>query len=76
MERKQWADASKRKGYDKNFYPYHMEGDRPVRGKGGVDWGAYRFEEAFLASAHGNNKPVISQEGETCVELGRSVPVP
>ncbi|MBW4516041.1 MAG: hypothetical protein KME11_12555 [Timaviella obliquedivisa GSE-PSE-MK23-08B] len=75
-ERKQWDDATKPKGYDKDFHPYHRKGDQVVCGKGTEAWGAYRLEEAIAASIASGSKLILSQEGETCVELGRSHCIP
>ncbi|WP_013335056.1 DUF5906 domain-containing protein [Gloeothece verrucosa] len=51
--------------------PYHQNSDGEwINAKGQVGWPAYRIEEAI---AFGSNKWVLGVEGESCVEIARSL---
>ncbi|QHG21184.1 DUF5906 domain-containing protein [Nostoc sp. ATCC 53789] len=74
IDRYEWADTSKEKGYDKSFRQWHRLPDgTPEMKKGDQPWGAYRIDEA-LASAKSMNRTsaLLQHEGEGCVEVGRA----
>lgn len=74
IDRYEWADTSKEKGYDKSFRQWHRLPDgTPEMKKGDQPWGAYRIDEA-LASAKSvtGTSALLQHEGEGCVEVGRS----
>ncbi|WP_392476917.1 DUF5906 domain-containing protein [Nostoc sp. C110] len=74
IDRYQWVDASKEKGYDKSFRQWHRLPDgTPEMKKGDKPWGAYRLDEAIAAAKSVAGTPALLQhEGEGCVEVGRS----
>ncbi|WP_375491346.1 DUF5906 domain-containing protein [uncultured Nostoc sp.] len=74
IDRYEWADTSKEKGYDKSFRQWHRLPDgTPEMKKGDFPWGAYRIDEALAAAKSVNVTPALLQhEGEGCVEVGRS----
>jgi putative DNA primase/helicase len=74
IDRYEWADTSKEKGYDKSFRQWHRLPDgTPEMKKGDFPWGAYRIDEAIAASKLMQGTPALLQhEGEGCVEVGRS----
>ena len=74
IDRYEWADTSKEKGYDKSFRQWHRLPDgTPEMKKGDQPWGAYRIDEAIAAAKSVNGTPALLQhEGEGCVEVGRS----
>jgi P4 family phage/plasmid primase-like protien len=74
VERLQWDDPSKEKGYDKDFYPWHMGADnKPVCKKGEGRWSPYRWEEASAALQEPGVNALLVVEGEGCVEAYRSI---
>jgi putative DNA primase/helicase len=74
IDRYEWADTSKEKGYDKSFRQWHCLPDgTPEMRKGDEPWGAYRIDEAIAAAKSVTGTPALLQhEGEGCVEVGRS----
>ncbi|UKP01431.1 DUF5906 domain-containing protein [Nostoc sp. UHCC 0870] len=74
IDRYEWADTSKEKGYDKSFRQWHRLPDgTPEMKKGDKPWGAYRIDEALAAAKSVTGTPALLQhEGEGCVEVGRS----
>ena len=67
--RTEWANSSKRKGYDKTVIPYHLDSEGEIlKGKGNNSWPMYRELEALQ---HGIGKWVLLPEGESCVEICR-----
>ncbi|MHC5917543.1 MAG: DUF5906 domain-containing protein, partial [Nostoc sp.] len=74
IDRYEWADTSKEKGYDKSFRQWHRLPDgTPEMRKGDEPWGAYRLDEAIAAAKSVNVTPALLQhEGEGCVEVGRA----
>ncbi|MHC5863324.1 MAG: DUF5906 domain-containing protein, partial [Nostoc sp.] len=51
IDRYEWADTSKEKGYDKSFRQWHRLPDgTPEMRKGDEPWGAYRLDEAITAA--------------------------
>jgi putative DNA primase/helicase len=74
IDRYEWADTSKEKGYDKSFRQWHRLPDgTPEMKKGDQPWGAYRLDEAIAAAKSVAGTPALLQhEGEGCVEVGRS----
>ncbi|MHC5771453.1 MAG: DUF5906 domain-containing protein [Nostoc sp.] len=74
IDRYEWADTSKEKGYEKSFRQWHRLPDgTPEMKKGDQPWGAYRIDEAIAAAKLVQGTPALLQhEGEGCVEVGRS----
>ncbi|MBG1262152.1 DUF5906 domain-containing protein [Nostoc commune] len=74
IDRYEWADTSKEKGYDKSFRQWHRLPDgTPEMKKGDFPWGAYRIDEALAAAKSVAGTPALLQhEGEGCVEVGRA----
>lgn len=74
IDRYEWADTSKEKGYDKSFRQWHRLPDgTPEMKKGDFPWGAYRIDEALGAAKSVTGTPALLQhEGEGCVEVGRA----
>jgi putative DNA primase/helicase len=74
VNRFEWADSSKEKGYDKSFRQWHRHEDgTPEMKKGDKPWGAYRIDEAIAAAKSVAGTPALLQhEGEGCVEVGRA----
>jgi len=69
VNRIEWADSSKPKGYAKSVIPCHVDSEGQVkRGKGSQPWPLYREAEALL---YGLGKWVVLPEGEPCVEVCR-----
>jgi putative DNA primase/helicase len=74
IDRYEWPDISKEKGYDKSFRQWHRLPDgTPEMKKGDKPWGAYRIDEAIAAAKSVAGTPALLQhEGEGCVEVGRA----
>ena len=74
IDRYEWADTSKEKGYDKSFRQWHRLPDgTPEMKKGDFPWGAYRIDEALASAKSVTGTPALLQhEGEGCVEVGRA----
>ncbi len=69
VERIEWADPSKDKGYAKTVIPHHINSEgKVVKGKGDNRWPIYRITEV---NSHGAGKWVTWPEGEKCVECIR-----
>lgn len=74
VERVQYDNPEKPKGYSKDFFPWHLgEDGKPVCKKGEADWLPYRFEEAIAAIKASSATVVLVDEGEGCVEARRSI---
>jgi putative DNA primase/helicase len=74
VERVQWSDAAKPKGYDKKFYHWHLSTDgRRVCQKGEGDWLPYRWQEAIAAASESAANALLVVEGEGCVEAYRAI---
>jgi P4 family phage/plasmid primase-like protien len=74
VERIQWDNPEKPKGYSKDFFPYHLgEDGKPVCKKGDADWLPYRWEEAIQATKATGANALLMVEGEGCVEAYRSL---
>lgn len=71
VQRTEWVDSSKAKGRDKKTLPYHTTKEGELKcGKGDKLWSPYRFNEV---EQYGSGKWALFQEGEECVEYGRSL---
>jgi hypothetical protein len=71
VDRIEWVDDTKSKGYDKIVLPYHVaQCGEAINAKGQRPWLPYRWSEV-LASSEG--KWVLGLEGETCVETARAL---
>jgi hypothetical protein len=69
VDRIEWLDSTKAKGYDKITLPYHVDcNGEAVNAKGQKPWLPYRWHEVLQ---HGYGKWVFGLEGETCVETAR-----
>jgi len=69
VDRIEWIDATKPKGYDKITLPYHIDcNGQTVNTKGSKPWLPYRWSEVLQ---HTVGKWVLGLEGETCVEIAR-----
>ena len=69
VNRCEWADSEKPKGYAKSVIPYHVSSSGQVlKGKGEEQWPLYREDDALV---HGVGKWIVLPEGEPCVEVCR-----
>ncbi|MEH2168045.1 MAG: VapE domain-containing protein [Nostoc sp.] len=64
-------DCTKPKGYSKQVYPVRMDEEGwPLNGKGLDPWPPYRIDEV---KEYGKGKWILGVEGETCVEVARTL---
>jgi KaiC/GvpD/RAD55 family RecA-like ATPase len=69
VQRTEWVDPSKAKGWDKKILPYHISREGEVTcSKGSQTWPLYRFNEI---EQYGAGKWVTFVEGEKCAECCR-----
>ncbi|MEP0914205.1 phage/plasmid primase, P4 family [Leptolyngbya sp. GB1-A1] len=74
VERTQWTNPDKPKGYSKEFFPWHLGTDgKPVCKRGEAEWMPYRWDEALAAIRSSTANTLIVCEGEGCVEAYRGL---
>jgi len=74
VERVQWENPEKPKGYSKDFFPWHLgEEGKPVCKRGEAEWLPYRWEESIATVQGSTANTLIVCEGEGCVEVYRAL---